>query len=85
MLVYYYCKAIDAITKLVNVLAAGDLPNEAAPFFCGARLYGWKKPSGGIRLIAIGDIIRWLLIHLGREGSSALGSFPAGCGGQWRL
>ena len=31
-------KALEAITRLVNILAAGELPKEAAPYFAGARL-----------------------------------------------
>ena len=54
-------KALEAITKMVNVLAAGELPKEAATYFSGARLYAGKKKCGGIRPIAVGDIIRRLV------------------------
>ena len=53
-------KALEAITRLVNVLAAGGLPEAAAPYFCGARLYAGNKKSGGIRPIAVGYILRRL-------------------------
>ena len=54
-------KALEAVTKIVNVLAAGELPEEAAPIFSGARLYAGNKKCGGIRPIAVGDIIRRLV------------------------
>ena len=54
-------KALDAVTKLVNVLGAGFLPEEAAPYFSGARLFGGKKKCGGIRPIAVGNITRRLV------------------------
>ena len=54
-------KALEAVTKMVNVLAAAAIPDEAVPFFCGARLYAGNKKSGGIRPIAVGDIIRRLI------------------------
>jgi hypothetical protein len=54
-------KALDAVTKLVNVLGAGHLPEEAAPYFSGARLFGGKKKCGGIRPIAVGTITRRLV------------------------
>ena len=63
-------KGLEALTKLVNCLAAGDLTEEAAPYFCGARLYAGNKKSGGIRPIAVGDVLRWLRgFGSHREGS----------------
>ena len=67
------------------MLAAGDLPNEAAPFFCGAWLYGGKKPSGGIGPIAIGDIIRRLVskcfsFSLAEKAARLLAPFQLGLG-----
>ena len=50
--------ALEAVTKLVNVLGAGHLPEEAAPYFSGARLFGGKKKDGGVRPIAVGNITR---------------------------
>ena len=74
-------KAIDAITKLVNVLAAGDLPNEAAPFFCGARLYGGKKPSGGIKPIAIRRLVsKCFSFSLAEKAARLLAPFQLGLG-----
>ena len=33
-------KALVALIKLVNVMAAGKVPKAVAPFLCGARLHG---------------------------------------------
>ena len=53
-------KCIEAVTKLVNVILAGKVPERAAPCFFGARLHAAKKKSGGIRPIAVGEIARRL-------------------------
>ena len=50
-------KTCTALTKLVNVLAAGRLPDNVAPFFCGARLHAAKKKDDGLRPIAVGNIL----------------------------
>ena len=36
-------KALVALIKLVNVMAAGKVPKAVAPFLCGARLHAGKK------------------------------------------
>ena len=78
-------KAVEALTKMVNVLAAGQLPEEAAPYFSGARLYAGNKKSGGIRPIAVGDIIRRLVSKcfsyaLAEKAASLLAPFQLGVG-----
>ena len=54
-------KACTALTKLVNVLAAGRLPAPVAPFFCGARLHAARKKDNGLRPIAVGNLIQRLV------------------------
>ena len=54
-------KTIESITNLVNNLLAGKLPKEIAKYFCGANLFGAKKKDGGIRPIAVGEILRRLV------------------------
>ena len=54
-------KACSALTKLVNILAAGSLPSTVAPYFCGARLHAAKKKDDGLRPIAVGNIIQRLV------------------------
>ena len=53
-------KAADAITKLVNIMGAGAVPAIVAPFLSGARLHAGLKKDGGIRPIAVGNIMRRL-------------------------
>lgn len=54
-------KAEEAITKFVNMMAAGSVPDAVAPFLSGARLHAGKKKDGtDIRPIAVGNIIRRL-------------------------
>ena len=78
-------KVLEAVTKMVNVLAAGELPEEAVPFFSGARLYAGNKKCGGIGPIAVGDIIRCLVSKcfyygLAEKVSKMLAPFQLGVG-----
>ena len=51
-------KAEEAITRLVNKMADGSVPDSVAPFLSGARLHAGKKKGGtDIRPIAVGNII----------------------------
>ena len=51
---------LQATTNLVNLLLAGKAPEVIAPLLAGAPLVPLKKKDGGIRPIAIGEIIRRL-------------------------
>ena len=51
-------KVEGAITGFINLLLAGGLPAEVAPYFCGAKLHGGIKKDGGIRPIAVGEVLR---------------------------
>ena len=53
-------RATTAITKFSNMLLAGHVPKEVAPYFCGAKLHGAIKKDGGLRPIAVGEILRRL-------------------------
>ena len=50
-----------ALTRLVNTLAGGKLPAEAAPYFCGANLSVSKKKAGGLHPVAVGGVLRRLV------------------------
>ena len=52
--------ASNALTKLLNKMVAGLVPPQVAPYLCGARLHASKKRDGGIRPIAVGDLLRRL-------------------------
>ena len=46
-------RALQSLTKLVNVMAEGGVPQEVAPYLAGARLHAAKKKGGGLRPIAV--------------------------------
>ena len=53
-------KAEEALTRLVNKMGSGSVPAIIAPFLSGARLIAGNKKDGGIRPIAVGNILRRL-------------------------
>ena len=53
--------ALKHLTSLVNTMAGGGVPAEVAPFLCGARLHAALKRDGGLRPIAVGNLIRRLV------------------------
>ena len=53
-------RALQAITQTINHLASGGAPEEVAPYLCGAILLPIKKKSGGLRPIAVGEVLRRL-------------------------
>jgi hypothetical protein len=52
--------ALTALTRLTNRMLAGKVPAVVAPYLCGARLHAAKKKDGGIRPIAVGNLLRRL-------------------------
>ena len=42
-------------------MVGGGVPEEVAPFLSGARLHGAMKKDGGIRPIAVGNLLRRLV------------------------
>jgi hypothetical protein len=48
-------------SPLFNTLARGNAPAMIAPYLCDAALTALAKQSGGIRPIAVGDILRRLV------------------------
>ena len=57
----YGDQAISAVLDVVNLLARGEAPTSIAPYLCGAILLALKKKDGGIRPIAVGEILRRLV------------------------
>ena len=53
-------RALRAIAATVNLLAAGGAPPEIASYLCGATLLAVKKKNGGLRPIAVGEVLRQL-------------------------
>ena len=57
-------RAGAALPRLVNIMAKGEVPEEVAPYLCGARLHGALKKDGGLRPIAVGNLLRRLTSKL---------------------
>ena len=54
-------EAIEQLTALSNLLARGDAPEPLAQHLAGASLMALSKPGGGIRPIAVGEVLRRLV------------------------
>ena len=54
-------ESLLALTKFVNLLASGRTPQSVLPHFCGASLLACKKKNGGLRPIAVGEVLRRLV------------------------
>lgn len=50
-----------ALTGVVNLLAAGVVPDGCAPWIAGAPLYPLRKRDGGVRPVAVGEVLRRLV------------------------
>ena len=53
-------KLLSALSAFINFLAAGQSPLSIMPYLCGATLLACPKKSGGLRPIAVGDVLRRL-------------------------
>ena len=53
-------KVLAALTRFVNLLAAGHAPSHVVPHLCGATLLASRK-KGGHRPIAVGEVLRRLV------------------------
>ena len=78
-------KVVTALTKLCNVVLAGKVPADVAPYFFGARLHGALKKDGGVRPIAVGEVIQRLaskcaVSSLSQKVASYLSPFQLGVG-----
>ena len=62
-------KALENLTRLVNSMLKGEVPEEVTPFLCGGRLHAAIKKDGGLRPIAVGDVGRRLV---GKLAAAAL-------------
>jgi hypothetical protein len=49
---------LEQLTAVVQLLARGDAPKEVAPSLAGAGLLALPKAKGGVRPIAIGEVLR---------------------------
>ena len=54
-------EAIEQLTLICNLLARGDVPEQLSQYLAGASLLALEKPGGGVRPIAIGEVLRRLV------------------------
>ena len=57
-------KLLRSIAALISVLLSGNVPESVCPWFYGASLTALKKKDGGIRPIAVGNVLRRLTAKL---------------------
>ena len=53
-------QASSSLTRLVNLLCSGSVPESVVPHLCGATLLPCKKKSGGLYPNAVGEVLRRL-------------------------
>ena len=75
---------LKSLTKLINLIGDGKIPEPLRPFFFGAKLIALIKIDGGLRPIAIGNTLRRIASKC--TGSKALserqnffGNVQVGC------
>ena len=51
---------LASLTGVLNKMSAGLMPEEVAPYYCGANLFAALKKQGGIRPVAVGEVLRRL-------------------------
>ena len=54
-------RALKSLTEVLNVMVGGGVPQEVAPYLAGARLHAALKKDGGLRPIAVGNLLRRLV------------------------
>ena len=52
---------IQSLHSVVNLLCSGSVPFPVIPHLCGASLTALRKKSGGLRPIAVGEVLRRLV------------------------
>ena len=56
----YKTTVLELLTEVSQLLADGRGPRELAPFLAGAGLMASRKKDGGVRPIAVGEVLRRL-------------------------
>ena len=51
---------LEQLAAVTRILSSGQAPDSVAPYFAGAKLFAAEKKDGGIRPIAVGDVLRRL-------------------------
>ena len=64
-------KSLPSLTEFVNLASRGQLPELVAPILCSATLTALKKLKGGVRPIAVEEVIQRLIAKcIAREANS---------------
>ena len=63
-------RLLGSLTKFVNLILEGDVPEFVVPLFYGASVSALNKKGGGIRPIAVGSTLRRLAVKVGAEPMS---------------
>ena len=76
---------LSSLTLFISNLAAGQAPASVVPHLCGASLTALTKPSGGLRPIAVGEVLRRLTskclsFSLSAEAAQVLSPLQLGVG-----
>ncbi|XP_055329609.1 uncharacterized protein LOC129582190 [Paramacrobiotus metropolitanus] len=74
-----------ALCKLINFLVAGKLPEVLRPVLFGANLIALSKKDGGVRPIAVGNVLRRLAAKIvtkrcGKKANELFTPTQVGCG-----
>ena len=54
-------QVLTSLTKFVNLLATGQAPSSIFPHLCSITLLACHKKNGGLRPIAVGEVLRRLI------------------------
>ena len=49
--------ALQSLIRVINMLCSGQAPQEVVPHLCGANLFALRKKGGGLRPIAVGEVL----------------------------
>ena len=68
------------LTKLVNIICRGELPEFVSRALCRASLSALLKKKGGVRPIAVGEVLRRLIAKcLTKEANLEAKNFSRAC------
>ena len=76
---------IEQLASVLSLLARGAAPESLMPHLAGAKLFAAEKKDGGVRPIAVGEILRRLtakcLCHAAKDSArNLLWPLQVGCG-----
>ena len=76
---------LKSLTKLINTIIDGKVPDEIRPILFGAKLIALTKVDGGLRPIAVGNTIRRIAskcvgYNMAEQRAALFGETQVGCG-----